>query len=83
MLYLLELWYNNAFEWSVLWKGNYSLNENRYFIDPYPYHPWKLDCLPLENYLSNSQVTKRLQHRSCAGKSSEQVCTKVLCVAKE
>ncbi len=60
-----------------------SLNENRQFIDPYPYHPWKSDCLPLENPLSNSQITKRIQHRSCAGIPSEQVCIKVLRVAKE
>ncbi len=42
-----------------------------------------LEIRLLKNPLSNSQVVKRVQRRSCAGIFSEQVCMKVLCVAKE
>ncbi len=46
MLYLLELWYNRAFQWRVIWKGGLIIRILR-FSDHYPYH-WTLIAYPLK-----------------------------------
>ncbi len=62
MYYLCTLVHSSGtiehFKQRVLGK---SIKWTPWFSDPYQYHLRKFDCLPLENQLSNSQVTKETQ----------------------
>ncbi len=50
-----------------------NLSRILWFIDPYQYHPLEFDSFPWENQLSNCQVARRIQTKSCAVVSNEQV----------